>query len=266
MAPMGSQEAQQGSEWLGRAGFAAKGVVYGIVGIIAIAVALGGEKSTADQTGALASLAGSTAGKLLLIALALGLAAYAAFRLLEVIRGVPGEDGGSEVVERIASLVRAVVYAALSVSAARIVLDAGGKSGGNEQQTTSTVFDLPAGVALVLIGGLVIIGVGLYQASQALSSDFEEDLETARMSASTRSLARWLGTAGHAARAVVFVLIGGFLVKAAVEQDSKEAIGLDGALQEVAQQSFGAVLLLLVAAGLFVYGAYCLIEARYHRF
>lgn len=256
------------SHWPGRAGFAAKGILYGIIGIVAIAVALGSEKSTADQTGALASLADSTGGKLLLILLAAGLGGYALFRLAEVFEGpaLAGEDAEGAV-QRVASLLRFVIYGALCVSAVRLVVDAGGSSGGgSEKQATSTVFDLPAGVALVAIAGVALIGVALYQAYQALTTGFEEDLQTERMSPRMRKAATWTGTGGHAARTVIYLLIGGFLIKAAAEHDSKEAVGIDGALQEVAQQSFGPVLLFLVAAGLFVYGAYCLIEARYHRF
>lgn len=255
------------SEWherIGRVGFTAKGALYGIVGIIAIAVAVGSESKTADQNGALASLAGSSGGKLLLIALAIGLGAYALFRLIEVFTGSATESGGSDTLERAASVVRFVVYGALCVSAIRLIADAG-KSGGNESKTTSTIFDLPAGVVLVGIAGVVMVGVGIYQAYTAASCSFEEDLERSRMSAETRSLAHWVGIAGHAARGVVFVLIGGFLIKAAVEHDAKETVGLDGALGEIAQQTYGSFLLFLVALGLLTYGAYSLIEARYRK-
>jgi hypothetical protein len=258
-------DAEDWHERAGRLGFVAKGILCGIVGIVAIAVALGDEKKTADQTGALASLADSSAGKLLLIALAIGLGAYAGFRLIEVFVGPANEDGAKEKLMRVASFVRFVVYAALCVSAVRLVADAG-KGGGNESDTTSTVFDLPAGRALVLIAGVVLVGVGIYQAYKAASTSFEDDLETGRMSPRMRTVTHYTGIAGHASRTIVYALIGGFLIKAAVEYDAKEAIGLDGALNEVAQQTFGPVLLFAVAVGLFVYGAFCLIEARYRKF
>lgn len=255
-------------ESLGRIGFVAKGILYAIIGIIAIAVAVGDEKSAADQSGALGSLADSTAGLVLLVVLAIGLAALACFRLIEVFTGPAGggdDDETKEKLERVASAVRFLIYAGLSVTAVRLIADSGTGGSGNEKSTTSTVFDLPAGVVLVFIAGAVIIGVAAYQAYRAFSTSFEDELDQGRMSPRMCDLARVLGVAGHAARAVVFVLIGGFLVKAAVEHDAKESMGLDGALSEIAQQAYGSVLLFVVALGLFVYGAYCLIEARYRR-
>ena len=227
-------------------------------------MALGDEKKAADQSGALSSLADGTAGKALLAALAIGLGAYALFRLIEVFVGPANEDGAEDKLERIASVARFVLYGGLCVSAVRL-LAGDGTSSGNEQSTTSTVFDLPAGVVLVFIAGLVMIGVAIYQGYQAASTSFEDDLEIGRMSPAMRSVAHDVGITGHAARAIVFVLIGGFLIKAAVEHSSKEAVGLDGALQEIAQQTYGSLLLFVVAVGLLVYGAYCLIEARYRK-
>lgn len=248
---------------VGRAGFVAKGILYGLVGVIAVAVALGDEKRAADQTGALQSLGGSTAGTLLLVALTLGLGAYAFFRLVEAIRG-PARPGDSETLQRIGSAVQFVIYGVLCVSAGRVVAGAGGSSG-SEDEATSTVFDLPAGEVLVFVAGAVLVGVGLYQAYLAVTADFEDDLDTSQMSKRTRSLARFLGFGGHAGRAVVYPIVGWFLIKAAVEHDAKEAVGIDGALQELAQQTYGTVLLLVVAVGLVLYGAYCLIEARYFK-
>lgn len=197
--------------------------------------------------------------------MALGLAAYALFRLVEVIFGTDNKDGAEDKLERVASVARVVIYGALCVSAVRLIVNAGASSG-NEDKTTSTVFDLPAGVVLVFIAGAVMVGVGLYQVYKAGSASFEDDLELGRMSRATRVLTHRLGIAGHAARAVVFVLIGGFLIKAAVEHSSEEAVGIDGALQEISQQSYGSIMLFVVAVGLFVYGAFSLIEARYRRF
>lgn len=253
-------------ETVGRAGFVAKGLVYGLVGVIAIGVALdgGGGKQAKGQTGALRELAGSGFGKVVLILLAIGLAAYAIYRLIEVFVGSASEEGEMDKVERAGSIGRFVIYAGLCFTAIGIVSDAGG-GGSGPSKTTSTVFDLPAGVALVFIAGLVVIGVGLYQGYQALSRDFEDDLETGRMGETTRRVMKPLGVIGHAARAVVFVLIGAFLIKASVEHDSSEAIGLDGALREVAQESYGSVLLVAVGIGLLLFGAYTLLEARYRK-
>jgi hypothetical protein len=266
LEPMSGRQAAGGgwNKSFARAGFLGKGILYGIIGIVALAVALGAEQGAADQTGALRSLAGSGAGNALLLALAIGLGAYALFRLVEVFRGPANETGRSAQLERVASAFRFLLYGGLCVAAVRLLTEAGG-TGGDEQETTSTVFSLPAGVAIVLVAGVVLIGVGLYQGFRSLSTSFEDELETARMGPSARRLARVLGVAGHASRAIIFVIVGGFLIKAAVEHDSSEAIGIDGALQELSRQTLGDLLLFAVAAGLVTYGAYCLVEARYRR-
>jgi len=251
-------------ERIGRAGFAAKALVYGMVGFVAIGVAVGNGNQTKGQTGALRELAGGSVGKALLVAVAIGLGAYALYRLVEVFVGSPTKHGDEEKLERAASVGRFVIYGGLCVAAIRILAQSGGTSSG-PSKTTSTVFDLPAGEVLVFIAGLVVIGVGLYQGYRGASQDFEDDLDAARMGATTKRIARPLGIAGHAARAVVFTLIGAFLIKAAVEHDSSEALGLDGALQEIARQDYGAALLFVTAVGLVLFGAYTMIEARYRR-
>lgn len=264
---MNSSGAASARRRTARAGFAAKGVLYAIIGVLAIAVALGEEQSAADQQGALASLAGSTGGKLLLGLLALGLAGYALFRLYEVISGPDGDDGARAKLERAASVVRVAIYAGLCFTAVQILAEGGSSSSGSSaDSSTSTVFDLPGGVALVIAAGAILAGVGVFQLHTAISGSFRDDLQLARMDDHEQHVATVAGTAGHAARAVVFALAGAFLIKAGVEHDAKEAVGLDGALQEIAQQAYGTILLAVVALGLFVYGFYSVIEARYGKF
>lgn len=263
---MESSDAKAARRRAGRAGFAARGILYGIVGIVAIAVAVGVEKSTADQQGALASLAGSTAGKILLVVLAAGLGGYALFRLFEVFFGPVGDYGAKAKLERVASIFRVLIYGALCFSAIQILVESGqSSSSSGAKSSTSTVFSLPAGQLLVIAGGIALIGVGVYQLYQSISTSFRDDLRLAEMNEHEQRVATTAGTAGYAARAVVFALSGAFLLKAGVEHDADEAVGLDGALQEIAQQTYGALLLGVVAAGLFVFGFYSLIEARYRK-
>jgi uncharacterized membrane protein YjgN (DUF898 family) len=139
----------------------------------------------------------------------------------------------------------------------------GAGSGGSEQQQTATVLGWPGGVALVTIVGIVVIGIAAYQGYRAATRGFLDNLRLGEMSAREKTAAMYLGVAGHAARGVVFALMGVFLVKAALEYEPQEAVGLDGALKEVAAQPYGAFLLGLVAAGVLLFGLYCLVEARY---
>lgn len=251
----------------GRAGFLGKGVLYGLVAILAIGVAISGGGKAESQSGALATLADSGAGLVLLALVALGLAGYALYRLIEVFVGPVGEDGAKGWAERGASVVRTIVYGGLCFTAVQILLGSGGGGSSTKPSTiTQTVLEQPAGQILVGIAGVILIGTAAYQAYKSISQGFMDDLKTNQMSSTERAWAERSGTAGYAARAVIYALTGGFLTKAAIESDSSDAKGLDGALQEIIQQPYGPVLMGIVAVGLLIYGFYCLFEARYRQF
>ncbi len=258
--------------WLARTGLIAKGVSFGIVGILALKLALGSGGKATSREGALKSLAQHSFGKILLILLALGFAAYAIWRFIQglVEREDPEEAGEAKGEakkwgKRAGYAARGLIYGALSLSALRILTKSDHAQSQNQRakQTTSTIFDLPAGRWLVGLAGLCIIGAGLWNAYRGLARTFEDRWRTGQMSHTERIWGSRIGAVGHLARAVVFGLIGLFITKAAVDYDAKEAIGLDGALQKLAQQAYGQWLLGLTALGLIAYGIYCLVDARY---
>jgi hypothetical protein len=203
-------------------------------------------------------------GKVLLILVAIGLGGYALWRLLHALLG-HGPESSDTGLERVAALGSGIVYAGLCAVAVEIALGAGGSSSGGAQKPTAGVLGWPAGTWLVGIAGVVLIGIGLYQGYRGVSRDFLEDSKTEEMSATVKQWIKWIGTVGHVARMVVFGLIGAFLIKAAVEYNSNAAVGLDGALGKLAQQTYGPLLLGLVAAGLVAFGLYSLSDARYRR-
>jgi hypothetical protein len=253
-----------GFEWLARAGFVARGLIYGIIGILAIKVALGASGKTANQQGALETIARQPFGKMLLILVAIGLGGYALWRLVHALLGHGPEDSDTTF-ERVAAFGSGIVYAGLCAIAVEILLGSGGNNSGNSHKTTAGVFGWPAGTWLVGIAGAVLIGVGLYQGYRGLSKDFLKDSKTEQMSARVKSWIEWIGTFGHLARMVVFGLVGVFLIKAAVDYDPNKAVGLDGALAKLAHASYGPFLLGLIAAGLIAFGVYSLSDARYRR-
>ena len=254
-----------GFEWLARAGFVARGLIYGIIGILAVKLAVGVGGKTTNQQGALEMIARQPFGKVLLILVAVGLGGYALWRLIHALLGHGPEDSDSSF-DRVAALGSGIVYAGLCAVAVEILLGAGGSSGsGSAQKTTAGVFGWPAGTWLVGIAGAVLIGIGLYQGYRGLSKDFLEDSKTEQMSARVRRWIEWIGTFGHLARMVVFGLVGVFLIKAAVDFNPSKAVGLDGALSKLVHQSYGPFLLGLVAAGLVAFGLYSLSDARYRR-
>lgn len=270
--PRASREARHGEEelarssgfaWLARAGFVARGVVYVIIGILAIKLALGSGGTSASQQGALRTIAAQPFGKVLLILVAVGLGGYSLWRLIRALLG-HGPEGTDSGFDRVAAFASGVVYAGLCAIAVEILLGSGGGSGG-AQKTTAGVFGWPAGPWLVGIAGVVFVGVGLYQGYRGISRDFLKDSKTEEMSPRLRTWIEWIGTFGHLARMVVFGLVGVFLIRAAIDYDPNKAVGLDGALAKVDRASYGPYLLAIVAAGLIAFGVYSLTDARYRR-
>jgi len=253
---------------LARVGLVAKGVSYGLVGVLAAALAIGGGGKATSREGALATLADESYGKVLLVALALGFAAYGLWRLVQAIFDRDEEGSGAKgLAKRAGYLGRAVLYGALTYTTIRLLAGSGGGDSqtGEARKATAQVLDWPAGRWLVGLAGLILIGVGVFNAYRALTQKFEEKWKTDEMSGFERDWGPRLSSLGLLARFVVFSLIGAFFVKAAYQYDPKEAIGLDGALRTIIQASYGQVLLGAVAAGLLCYALFCFFEARYRR-
>jgi len=249
-------------EVLARAGFVARAVVYGIIGWLAIKVATGPGGETTDQQGALREIRQQQSGEALLIAMAIGLGGYALWRLTRAALG-HGPEGSDDTGDRLAALASGIAYALLCAVAIGILR--GGSGGSDESQKTAGVLGWTGGPILVAIFGAGIIGAGLYQGYKGVTRKFLEDSKTEEMSEEVERAFTVAGMIGHIARAVVFVLIGWFLVRAALEYDADEAKGLDGALSELAQADRGPLVLGIVAAGLIAFALYSLADARYRR-
>ncbi|NEK57097.1 DUF1206 domain-containing protein [Geodermatophilus sabuli] len=258
-----------GLEHLARVGLIAYGVVHLLIAWLALQLAWGGGSGeSADQSGALATLAEQPLGKPLLWVLSVGLIALAAWQAAETLRWRSGlsasGDARKKAVEKIVkSVVKAVVYLALAVLAIRTATGGGQSSSGQQQQQTAGVFGWPAGRWLVGIAGLVLIGVGVYHVYKGVSKKFLKQIDLGQAPPRTRSLVEKLGLAGFPAKGVALGLVGGLLVYAAVTFDPAKATGLDGALRTVLDAPFGRVLLTLVALGIAAFGAFCFVRARY---
>jgi hypothetical protein len=250
---------------LARVGLVAKGVSYALVGVLALKLAAdSGGKATSRQ-GALHTLAQQSFGKFLLIVLAFGFAAYAIWRFAQAFFDKNNDgDGAKGLAKRAGYFGRGAIYAALTYSTIKILSGSAEQSQNQKaHKTTATVLSWPAGKWIVGAAGLVLIGVGLWNGYRALEKKFLKNWKTERMSATAQRWGTRSGVVGLLARMVVFGLIGVFVVKAAYDYDPREAIGLDGALQKLASQTYGSWLLGLVAAGLLAYAVYCFFEARY---
>ena len=261
-----AREAAPWIERLARFGYAAKGAVYILIGVFAVMAATGNGGQASGSSGALGAIADSTWGTVLLALVAIGLAGYVVWRLVGAVLNPEHDSGG----KRAFYVISGLVYGALAVEAARLVLDGGsggssGGGGGGAQHWTATLMQQPFGQVLVAVAGIAVGLYGLHQLYRAYSADVGDRLDLHALSASARRWTVRFGRFGLAARGVVLAMIGGFVLMSAMQADPSEARGLGGALRTLQQQDYGPWLLLIVALGLVAYGLYNLVRARYRR-
>jgi Domain of Unknown Function (DUF1206) len=254
---------------LARAGLAARGFTYLIIALLAAQIAVGTSAPSADQHGAIEEVASQPFGRLLLIALALGFAAYALWRLSVAAVGTPGAGAKSAAKttgRRLGALATGVVYASLCVTTILVVAGRSASSSSQRQQSaTASLLGLPLGRALVIAIGIGVFFGGCALIWWGLSRKFEKNLASEKMGPRVRIWATGLGVAGNGAGGIVLALVGIFLVQAAAANDAGASKGLDQTLRTVAVEPFGTALLLAVAVGLAAYGLYSFVEARFRR-
>ena len=253
-------------EALARVGYAAKGVVYVVVGSLAVRAAIGDGGGTTGGEGALRAIAGGPFGQVLLWALAIGLVGYTVWRLVQAV--LDPEDKGADakgIASRGAYLASGAVHGLLALYAFRLATGNGG-GGGGAQSLTAKVLANPFGAWLVGLAGLALIGYGAVAGYRSYTRRYRREVAFGRLDVRVQ---RWIdrtGRLGLAARAVVFALIGVFLIRAALQSNPSQARGLEGALDTLAGQPYGPWLLGLVAAGLVAYGVWSMVKARYRVF
>jgi hypothetical protein len=249
---------------LARWGLAARATNYVLVGILVVALAFGSQQGETDQHGALEQTAHHTGGAILVWIIAIGLAAYALWRLSETVFGVAGKR--DETGPRLLSLWRAVVYAAIASNAFRVAIGSGNQNqAGKEQSYSATLMRHTAGRWLVGVIGVAFAVFGVALVVKGIKRKFLDNLELSALDRHRRRLVELLGSTGSIGRGIVFGMVGAFVVAAAVDYDPKKAAGLDGALRNLRDATGGPVLLLVVALGLFLFGAYGYCEAAWRR-
>lgn len=255
------------TERLARIGYAAKGVVYIVVGVLATLTASGFGGEAQGTRGAMRSIARQPFGTVMLSIVAFGLVAYVIWRWVQAV--TDADDKGTKakgIALRLGYAGSGFIYAGLALSAARIVF--GARDDGRPsaaESWTATLMSFPYGNWLVTLAALGVMGYGVYQCYKGYAAKFRKRLKTGEMSERGALWATRSGRFGFIARGIVFLIVGGFLIQAAWYDDSSKAKGLDGALQNLIRQPFGPWLLGGVALGLVAYGLYMLVEARYRR-
>lgn len=254
-------------ERLARFGYATKGIVYILIGVLAALAALGAGGQTTDTRGAFSEIYSQPFGRVLLGAIALGLTAYAIWRFSESLVDAEGKGKDLKGVSiRFGYACSGLLHAGLAFNAVRLLLGDGEGNSEQEHRSRATeIMHLPFGPLLVGLAGAGFLCFGLYQIYKGYKAKFRKRLEVRAMGERENLWATRFGKFGLAARGVVFGIIGGFLILAAIHYDPAEVRGLGGALESLAALPFGKALLGIVAAGLAVYGLYMLIEAKYHR-
>jgi hypothetical protein len=250
--------------FLARAGLVARGVMYVLIGWIAVQIAFDHSGQQADRTGALHAIGATPVGGVLLWLLVIGFTGMALWRLCEAAYGSPG-NATRKTSQRVAALGKAVVYAVVAYSVLKYAAGAGSPKSGDTQSVdlTATLMRYPGGRILVIVVGLALIGGGIYLAYQAWKKQFRRDLRLGELHGHLRRGVEWLGEFGGIARGAVFVTAGIFVVVAAAEARPQQAKGVDSALRSLASTPAGPWLLALVAVGLIMFGVFSWCEARW---
>ncbi|MEG3910781.1 DUF1206 domain-containing protein [Microcoleus sp. w2-18bC1] len=255
-------------ERLARLGYASKGLVYFIVGFLAAQAAFSMGGRTTDTSGALSEIVNQPFGKFLLFLVTIGIIGYALWRIVQTILD-PEHQGqkmdAKRIAQRIGYALSALGYAGLALTAVKLIMGSGGGKSDTTEDLTAQILAQPFGQWLVGLAGSIVIGVGFSYFYEAYKAKFRRHFKLDEMSQTEQTWATRLGRFGIAARGIVFVIIGFFLIQAARLSDASQTKGLGDVLGILAQQPFSPVILALVPVGLIAYGIYSVIEARYRK-
>lgn len=247
---------------IARIGYAARGIVYFIVGGIAVAAAIGPGGDAPDTRGALLKLDGVFGGAVML-AMAAGLLCFALWRLFQAT--LDADDHGTALkgaVIRIGLLGSAVTHAGLGAWALLAVLGQAGGGDRGKQGVVAWLMQQPYGPWFVASVGVCIIGIGAAHLHKGATRGYEKWLKADER---RMKLIRPVSSVGLIARGVVFFIAGGLFIYAGLTVDPEKAGGLSDALQWVRELPIGSILFLVMAVGLVCFGAYSLIVAKYRR-
>jgi Domain of Unknown Function (DUF1206) len=252
-------------EILERLGYAVRGALYAAMGILALRIVLGvaGGQAT-DLTGALVFLVSNPLGKLVLIVAVVGLAAYSLWGFVRAIYD-PLHRGSdkSGYLARLGFVSSAISYAAIVIFGLKLLTGSGASAGDTTKQTVASVLTHPAGGALTILLGLIVIGVAIGQFVESYRATFQNDLKGAEMSPATRTVVVRLGRFGMFSRGVIFLVIGWFVVQAGIHHDPAQAQGFGGAFAFLLAQPFGQIVLGIVALGFVALGLHSFACARW---
>lgn len=252
-------------ETLARLGFAARGLVYLLIGYAAFRASRGAGDTEGSRE-AIQGLGGSTAGPVLLALVALGLLGYGVWRIVNAAMGEGDDEGGrTGPFVRVGHALSGAAHLLLAFTAARLLFASGGGGAGEDQQArgaAATAMELPFGETLVVLVGVGLAAAGVSQLVEAVRARFMRHVGA---TGPARDAVEWIGRAGYLARGLVFAFAGYLLIGAGLESDPSGASGLGGVLQRVQSLPSGRLILLLISIGLVMFGVFSFVLARYRR-
>ncbi len=254
-------------EFLERVGYVARGIVYTVMGALALGLALGVGGMATDMTGSLVVITSGPFGKVLLLIIGVGLVAYSLWGFVRAIFDPlnRGKDAPG-IVERLGFVWSGISYAALALFALQLFAGTGKAAARDSTQNTiAKVLAYPAGKWIAVGIGLIAIAIGLYQFVMAFKANIKKDLKREEMSQAEADLVQLLGRIGFFSRGVVFTLVGWFVVQGGLHQDPGRVHGYGGAFLFLLAQPFGRVVLAVVALGFVALGFHSFAAARWMR-
>ncbi len=251
---------------LARLGFVSKAVIYAVVGGLALAAAARAGGRVTDTSGALRFILRQPYGQALLIVLAIGLCGYSLWRLLSAYYDPDRHgNGAAGLVVRIGYAIRGGIYGVLGIEAFRLARGLRGSSGHEAQLWTALILDWPFGEWLIGLSGLIIVCVGASEVWYGLTAGIDKSIDLSRIPRRMRNAAINVSRFGVGARGVIIVVLGMFLVKAALERDPSEVHGTRQSILELANAVSGRWMLAAIGAGLIAYAIDQVLHARCRR-
>ena len=252
-------------EALARFGYITRGIVYAMIGILALLAAFGTGGKTTGTNGALRIIAKQPFGQILLALVAVGLLGYVLWRFVQAIKD-PGDCGThcKGLILRLGYAASGLFYLGIAFNAALLVLGNGSSSNTKTKQDwTAMLMQQPFGRWLVGLAGAIVIGIGFYKIYFASKVKFHKKHNLKELGAIQQKTLINISRFGIAARGVVFVMTGFFITEAAKSYNPQKVKGLDGALLTLARQPYGKVLLIIAALGLIAFSICSLLKVRY---
>ncbi|MBD1913049.1 MULTISPECIES: DUF1206 domain-containing protein [unclassified Leptolyngbya] len=260
---------QEPAKWIerfARFGYAAKGIVYILVGILAFQAAFHWGGKVTNSQGALQTVATQPFGRILLFLVALGLIGYVVWQVVQTIWDPEHNDrGAGAIARRFSYVISGLIYASLTWFALRVSLGNPASSGGGSSQQAATLLSKPFGQWLLGLIGVAIISYGFYCFYRAFTRQFQRRLKLDQMSQTTQKWVTRISRFGLFAKGIVALVIGYFVILAARAADPNQIRDTEGALQAIQQQPLGAYLMGITALGLIAYGVFMETQARYRK-